>query len=76
MIKVTVGNNVERKDVIVTPDTTLRAALDEAGINYGIGMMNLNGTPLSDDDLDSTFADFEITDRCFLLNVVKADNAT
>jgi len=75
MIKVTVGNNVERKDVIVTPDTTLRAALDEAGINYGIGMMNLNGTPLGDDDLDSTFADFEITDRCFLLNVVKADNA-
>jgi len=76
MIKVTVGNNLERKDEIVSPNTTLRTVLETANINYNYGIMNLDGSPLDDEDLDSTFADFGVTDRCFLLNVVKADNAT
>jgi hypothetical protein len=75
MIKVTMGNNLERKDEIVNANTTLRAALEMADINYRSGMMNLDGSPLDPGDLDKTFADFNITDRCFLLNVVKADNA-
>lgn len=75
MIKVTMGNNLERKDEIVNPNTTLRAALETAGVNYRVGMMNLDGSPLDDEDLDRTFADHGVTDRCFLLNVVKADNA-
>lgn len=75
MIKVTMGNNLERKDEIVNPNTTLRAALETAGVNYRVGMMNLDGAPLDDEDLDRTFADHGVTDRCFLLNVVKADNA-
>jgi hypothetical protein len=37
--------------------------------------MNLDGAPLQPGDLDKTFAQFGITDKCFLLNVVKADNA-
>jgi len=75
MIKVTVGNNLERNDKIVNPNTTLRTVLNDANINYICGMMNLDGSPLDDEDLDRTFADFGITDRCFLLNVAKADNA-
>jgi hypothetical protein len=75
MIKVTMGNNLERKSEIVNANTTLRAALDAAEINYRNGMMNLDGSPLDPDDLDKTFADFVITEKCFLLNVVKADNA-
>ena len=75
MIKVTMGNNLERKSEVVNANTTLRAALDMVGINYNCGMMNLDGSPLDDEDLDRTFADFGITDKCFLLNVVKADNA-
>ena len=30
---------------------------------------------LSPGDLDKTFADFGIAEKCYLLNVVKADNA-
>ena len=75
MIKVTMGNNVKRTSEILDENTTLRSALEMAGIDYTYGMMNLDGSSLSPGDLDKTFADFGITDKCYLLNVVKADNA-
>jgi hypothetical protein len=75
MIKVTIGNNVKRGDEILDRNTTLREALDNAGIDYTRGIMNLDGSTLNPGDLDKTFADFGITEKCFLLNVVKADNA-
>ncbi|MCL2036300.1 MAG: hypothetical protein FWG83_02795 [Oscillospiraceae bacterium] len=75
MIKVTIGNNVKRKTEILDPETTLREALEEAEIDYTSGIMNLDGSTLSPGDLDKTFADFGITEKCYLLNVVKADNA-
>ena len=75
MIKVTVGNNTKREDIIVNANTTLRQALDQAGVSFTSGTTNLNGTPVCHDELDDTFADFGITDRCYLLSVAKADNA-
>jgi len=75
MIKVTMGNNVKRKTEILDDTTTLRAALETAEIDYTTGIMNLDGSTLSPGDLDKTFADFGITEKCYLLNVVKADNA-
>ena len=66
MIKVTVGNNVKREAVII----------DEAnGVDYTRGVMHLDGSSLNPGDLDKTFQQFGITEKCFLLNVVKADNA-
>ncbi len=75
MIKVTIGNNVKRRTVIIDENTTLRTALEDAEIDYSRGAMNLDGSSLSPGDLDRSFADFGIADKCFLLNVVKADNA-
>ena len=75
MIKVTIGNNVDRKAKIFDETTTLRAALESSGIDYTRGVMNLDGSPLGPGDLDKTFKDFGIKEKCFLLNVVKADNA-
>ncbi len=75
MIKVVVGNNVKRETVIVDSNTTLRQVLEDAGIDYTRGVMHLDGSPLQPGDLDKTFADFGITEKCYLLNVVKADNA-
>lgn len=75
-IKVITGNNVQKNDPIsVESDTTLRTVLEAAGIDYTRGIMNLDGAPLAPGDLDKTFDDFGITNKCFLLNVVKADNA-
>ena len=75
MIRVTIGNNVKRTNEILDPNTTLRTALDDAGIDYTRGITNLDGSSLSPGDLDKTFADFGITETCFLLTVTKADNA-
>ena len=75
MIKVTIGNNVRRKTEILDENTTLREALEEAEIDYTAGIMNSDGSSLNPGDLDKTFADFGITEKCYLLNVIKADNA-
>ena len=75
MIKVTIGNNVKRTTEILDATTTLREALEMADIDYTRGMMNLDGSTLNPGDLDKTFTDFGITEKCYLLNVVKADNA-
>ena len=75
MIQVKIGNNVKRETKIIDENTTLREALEDEGIDYSVGMTNLDGSPLSHGDLDKTFAEHGITEKCFLLNVVKADNA-
>lgn len=75
MIKVVVGNNVTRNTVIVDSATTLRTVLEDSNIDYTKGVMHLDGSSLNPGDLDKTFAQFGITEKCFLLNVVKADNA-
>jgi len=75
MIKVTIGNNVKRKTEILDATTTLRVALENAEIDYTTGLMNLDGSTLSPGDLDKSFADLGVTEKCYLLNVVKADNA-
>ena len=75
MIKVTMGNNVKRKTEILDENTMLRQALEDADIDYSRGSMSLDGSTLSPGDLDKTFADFGITEKCFLLSIIKADNA-
>jgi len=75
MIKVTMGNNVKRTSEVFDESTTLREALESVGVDYTLGVMNLDGSSLSPGDLDRTFSDFGIIEKCFLLNVVKADNA-
>ena len=74
MVKVTVGNNVNRETVIVDSNSTLRSVLEDAGIEYQRGGINLDGSTLKPGDLDKTFDDFNIGEKCFLLQVVKADN--
>lgn len=75
MVKVTVGNNVKRETVIVESTETLRTTLENAQIDYTRGMTTLDGTTLAAGDLDKTYAEHGITEKCFVLNVVKADNA-
>ena len=75
MIKVYVGNNVKKETKIVSSDTTPRQVLEEAGIDYARGAVNMDGYTLTPGDLDKTFAQHGITERTYLLQVVKADNA-
>ena len=75
MINVTTGNNLSRTSVIVDSSTTLRSVLEQNNIDYTRGMMHLDGASLQPGDLDKSFDNFGITERCYLLNVVKVDNA-
>ena len=75
MIRATIGNNVARHSYIIDENTTIRKALEDAGIDYSIGMTSLDGSTLGPGDMDKTFAEFGITEKCYVLNVVKADNA-
>ena len=74
-IQVTVGNNVSRQTKIYNSETPLRTVLEDAQIDYARGGVHLDGSPVQAGGLDKTFADYGITDRCFLLSVVKCDNA-
>lgn len=73
MIQLKIGNNMKRDTVLVDENTTLRQALENAGINYGVGVTTLDGCPLKPGDMDKSFASFGITEKAMLLNVVKAD---
>ena len=75
MIKVFVGNNVSRKAVLVDENSTLRKVLEDNQIDYSIGMTTLDGATLGAGELDKTFAEFRITEQCYLLNTAKAVNA-
>lgn len=75
MIKVTLGNNLKRATVIIPETTVLRDALESNDIDYSRATMHLDGRPLAAGEIDQTFSALGVVDRCFLLGVVKADNA-
>lgn len=75
MIRVTVGNNVKRESVIVNDQTTLRTVLEQQGVDYNRGSLTLDGATLPAGSLDKTFAEFGVKEKCFLMQIVKADNA-
>ena len=75
MIKVIVGNNMKRETKIVSSDATPRQVLEDAQIDYSRGGVNMDGVTLMPGDLDKTFAQHGIAEKCYLMQVVKTDNA-
>ena len=70
MIRVTIGNNLKRSSENYTPDTTLRAAMEQAGIDYTSGMTTL--------DEGAVFVEMgcERLGSKLLVNIAKADGVT
>lgn len=75
MIKVVVGNNVKRETVLVDENCTVKALLEQKGIDYTSQAPTLDGCTLTPSELNKSFAENGITDKCFLLSVKKTDNA-
>ena len=75
MINVTLITNNGRKTIFVNEDSTIKEFLNENRVNYAVGVTQLDGCSMRPDDLNKTFAEFGITDSCYLSVVVKADNA-
>ena len=75
IIKISIGTNTERKTITADNTKTIKEVLSENDVNYTSCVIHLDGLPLSVSELNSTFADLNITDECSLLAVVKASNA-
>lgn len=75
MVSVVITNNTNRETVIVPDSQTVRQTLENAGVDYTRGATRMDGSSLGVGDLDKTFAQLGITERCYLSQVVKADNA-
>ena len=69
------GNNLMRHEEILPREATLRQAIEQSGDAYTGGLLHLDGAPLKAGDLDKTFEELGVTEKCFLLSVTKADNA-
>lgn len=74
MIKVVIGTNTDRQTVIVEAQKTLRDVLEDAEIDYSAGSMHLDGATIKPGDLDKSFEDLGIRDKCYLISVVKSDS--
>jgi len=75
MIKVISGTSLNKTELVLDPSTTLLEAAEQAGLNVAAGGITLNGSMVGSADFNKTFSDYGVTDKCYLLQVVKADNA-
>ena len=78
MITLTVGSNMNKKDVIVDETTTTPTqALADNNVSTKGASLFLNGMPLGVNDLNKTLSDLDCDEdeAATLIAVVKADSA-
>lgn len=77
MIRIHSGTATNRHIIEADDHDTLKSVMERVSQDYGVdwsrGTTNLDGATLRPGDASKTFADFGITDTCFLVNVPKAD---
>lgn len=77
MKSIKVQNNLKSKTIIGNPDEmTVQQAFNEAQLEMGNGILNLNGVVVSAQDVNRTLSDIVgARDTYILVSVVKADCA-
>ena len=75
MIKVIVGTTTQRNEKNYTAGTTIRTILEDNAIDYSVAQVMLDGASLKAGEMDKTLADMNVTEKCMLMAVVKANNA-
>jgi hypothetical protein len=77
MKSIKVQNNLKSKTIIGNPDEmTVQQAFNEAQLEMGNGILNLNGVVVSTQDVNRTLSDIVgVRDTYILASVVKADCA-
>jgi len=73
MVQVTVANNVERKQVIVSPDTTIAQVIEQSGIAMGSARPYLDGVPVHG-QTHMTLKEFGVGETAYLNAVANKDN--
>lgn len=75
IINITLINNVTKKTVPTTTDTTVRDFLEANQFEYARRGVLVDGVPLGVGDLDKSFAELGVTGNAYVTSVAKADNA-
>ena len=75
MIQATVGTNTNRRRVNVDPNLTVKEVLQQNNVNYSATTIHLDGAPLNATEINSTFTDLGIDSDCYLLSIIKCENA-
>lgn len=77
MIKVTIGTNTKRQEVILEGTETIRQVLSNQGVDVDRVIVNLDGGALMRSELDQTFQELNVKDdsECMLIASTKQDSA-
>jgi len=74
MIRVNIRNNMSEKVFVVSPETTVAAAIEQSGMTLAREIY-LNGSPVSAADLNKSFAELGVESEAFIRGIAKAVNA-
>jgi len=75
IINVTIGTNLNRTQISVTSDKTIRQLLEENGINYATTTIFIDGVTVQLGDMDKSLAELGITNSCYIIAAQKTENA-
>lgn len=75
MITITLGDNTNRTNIVVDENSTIKTVLEENGIDYTGGGIQLDGVTVSAGDMNKSFADLGVKEHCYLFRVAKLTNA-
>lgn len=75
IVNVKVGTNLNRSQVMVQSNKTIREILEENDINYATSTVFLDGTTLEAGGMDKTLDDYNIKETCYIIAAQKTENA-
>ena len=75
IINVTIGTNLNRTEISVTSDKTIRQLLEENGINYATTTIFVDGVTVQLGQMDKSLEELGITNDCYIIAAQKTENA-
>lgn len=75
LVKVKVGTNLNRTEVTVPSNKTVREILEENEINYATTTIFVDGVTVQLGDMDKTLEELGIKESCFIIAAQKTENA-
>lgn len=75
LVKVKVGTNLNRTEVTVPSNKTVREILEENEINYATTTIFVDGVTVQLGDMDKTLEELNIKESCFIIAAQKTENA-
>lgn len=75
LVNVKVGTNLNRTNVSVSSDKTIRQILEENEINYATTTIFVDGVTVQLGDMDKTLDELGIGESCYIIAAQKTENA-